>query len=109
MTANPRITTLQQLLERNPNDTRALFGLANEFEKERRWAEVVEYLSRYLLIAEDEGNAWGRLAHALRETGRVAEAREAYRRGVQVAQAHGHPSMAAEFEEHLAEYEAAEE
>jgi DNA-binding SARP family transcriptional activator len=106
MTDNPRITALKRLLERNPNDARALFGLANEFEKEARWSDVVEHLSRYLQVTEDQGNAWGRLAHALRATGRAGEAREAYRRGVQVAQAHGHPSMAAEFEEILESWEA---
>lgn len=105
MTDNPRITALRKLLDRNPNDARALFGLANEYEKEARWSDVVEQLSRYLQVTDDEGNAWGRLAHALRETGRDAEAREAYRKGVQVAQAHGHPSMAAEFEELLEAWE----
>lgn len=105
MTDNHRIAALKQLLDRNPNDPRALFGLANELEKEARWNDVVEQLSRYLQVAQDEGNAWGRLAHALRATGRDAEAREAYRKGVQVALAHGHPSMAAEFEEILEAWE----
>ena len=99
MTENPRITALQNLLMKNPNDSRALFGIANEYEKAQQWAEVVEHLSRYLKNADDEGNAWGRLAHALRLTGREEEAREAYKRGIEVARAHGHPSMAAEFEE----------
>jgi Flp pilus assembly protein TadD len=103
MSDNPRIVALQKMTERNPNDTRALFGLANEFEKDGNWTSVVEQLSRYLQLAEDEGNAWGRLGHALRETGRVDEAREAYRKGIEVANAHGHPSMAADFEEILGE------
>lgn len=103
MTENSRVAALQKMLDRNPTDSRALFGLANEFEKDEQWADVVDHLSRYLQIAEDEGNAWGRLGHALRATGRADEAREAYRRGVEVANAHGHPSMAAEFEEILNE------
>jgi Flp pilus assembly protein TadD len=103
MTDNPRISALQKMLDRNPNDTRALFGLANEYEKNQQWSDVVDQLSRYLQIAEDEGNAWGRLGHALRETGRTDEARAAYERGIEVANAHGHPSMAADFEEILGE------
>jgi Flp pilus assembly protein TadD len=103
MTENTRTSALLKMLDKNPNDTRALFGLANEYEKNAQWPEVVEQLSRYLQIAEDEGNAWGRLGHALRETGRVDEARSAYRKGVEVARQHGHPSMAAEFEEILKE------
>lgn len=101
MSENSRVDALHKMLERNPNDTRALFGLANEYEKAAQWHEVVEHLGRYLAIAEDEGNAWGRLGHALRETGRADEAREAYNRGITVARAHGHPSMAVEFEEVL--------
>lgn len=102
MTDNPRIAALQKILDRNPTDSRALFGLANEFEKSEEWTHVVEHLGRYLQIADDEGNAWGRLGHALRATGRDDEAREAYRKGVAAANAHGHPSMAAEFEDILA-------
>lgn len=103
MSENPRIAALSKMLERDPNDTRALFGLANEFEKDANWANVVEQLRRYLELADDEGNAWGRLGHALRETGRLDEARDAYRKGIEVANAHGHPSMAADFEETLGE------
>ena len=103
MNENSRIAALKKLLDRNPNDARALFGLANELEKEQQWSEVVEYLGRYLQVAEDEGNAWGRLGHALHLTGRTEEARAAYRKGVTVAEAHGHPSMAAEFEDLLSE------
>lgn len=102
---NPRIESLKKLLDKTPNETRVLFGLANELEKEARWSDVVEYLGRYLQLANDEGNAWGRLGRALREIGRHDEAREAYRKGIKVARTHGHPSMAAEFEEILAEYE----
>ena len=101
MSENSRIAGLNKLLERNPNDTRALFGISNEYEKTEQWHKVVDYLARYLQLADDEGNAWGRLAHALRMSGRADEARAAYARGVEVARAHGHPSMAAEFEDIL--------
>jgi Flp pilus assembly protein TadD len=99
-----RIASLQKLLERSPDDSRLLFGLALEHEKRGEWAAVAERLQRYLELAEDEGNAWGRLGHALRELGKDEEARTAYARGVEVAYAHGHPSMAMEFEEVLAEW-----
>ena len=103
MTENPRIQALRGLLARNPNDPRAHFGLAAEYEKLELWDAVVEELQQYLALAEDQGNAWGRLGKALRAAGRAGEARAAYERGVQAAYAHGHPSMAAEFEEILAE------
>lgn len=98
-----RIEALRKMLERNPNDARALFGLAVEHEKRSDWAEVAATLQRYLEVSEDQGNAWGRLGHALRQLGRADDARAAYRRGVEEAYRHGHPSMAAEFEETVAE------
>jgi Flp pilus assembly protein TadD len=99
-----RIAALTRLLERTPDDPRLLFGLALEHEKRQQWQQVAAHLGRYLELAEDEGNAWGRLGHALRQLGRDGEARAAYRRGVEVANGHGHPTMAMEFEEVLADW-----
>ena len=94
-----RVETLRRLLDHNPNDTRARFGLAAEYERAGRWNDVVEQLTAYLELAQDEGNAYGRLGRALVELGRVDEARAAYRLGVDAASKHGHPSMAAEFQD----------
>lgn len=98
-----RIAALRSMLERNPSDARALFGLAIEHEKRGEWAETASSLQRYLDLSEDQGNAWGRLGHALRQLGRNDEARAAYRRGIEEAYRHGHPSMAGEFEELIEE------
>ncbi|MEX0892262.1 MAG: tetratricopeptide repeat protein [Gemmatimonadota bacterium] len=100
-----RIHSLQHMLERDPNDTRVRFGLAAEMEKAGRWEAAADHLRAYLALAEDEGNAWGRLGHALRQLGRHEEARAAYQRGVQEAERHGHPTMAAEFEEVLEDWD----
>lgn len=96
-----RIASLLAMLDKRPADARLRFGLAAEYEKLGRWDDVVQQLRAYLETADDEGNAWGRLGHALRELDRDAEARDAYLRGIDAARRHGHPSMAAEFEETL--------
>lgn len=101
---NDRIAALEKMLARSPDDARARFGLALELEKLGRWEEAAAQLARYLELTDDEGNAWGRLGHALRQLGRDDEAREAYARGMTAARAHGHPTMAAEFEEVLADW-----
>ncbi|MDX1674718.1 MAG: tetratricopeptide repeat protein [Longimicrobiales bacterium] len=98
---NPRIENLQRMLDRHPDDARLRFGLALEYEKAGRWQEAVEQLERYLEQAEDEGNAWGRLGEALRRLGRDDDARDAYRRGIEAATRHHHPTMADEFREIL--------
>jgi len=102
---NPRIENLLKLIERNPADLRLRFGLALEYEKLQDWENVVEQLQRYLELADDEGNAWGRLGNAFRQLGRDGEARDAYRKGIEQAYRHGHPGMAAEFEEILEDWD----
>jgi E3 SUMO-protein ligase RanBP2 len=102
---NTRLDVLKRILERNPADTRALFGLAAEHEKIGAWEEVIAYLNRYLETANDQGNGWGRLGNALRKLGRDQEARVAYQSAADAARKHGHPSMAAEFEETLEEWD----
>jgi E3 SUMO-protein ligase RanBP2 len=96
-----RIEALQAMRQRNPDDTRVLFALAAELEKEERWLDVVATLREYLERADDQGNAWGRLSQALVQLGDRPEARVALTRGIEAAQRHGHPGMAAEFEEAL--------
>jgi predicted Zn-dependent protease len=93
-----RVQALERMLERNPDDLRAHFGLATELEKRGDWPRVVQHLRAYLQSADDQGNAWGRLGKALTELGDVTGAQAAYASGVRAAQRHGHPSMAAEFE-----------
>jgi Flp pilus assembly protein TadD len=100
-----RIDALRKMIERNPNDPRLRFGLALEYEKLGRWEQAATELHEYLALTDDEGNAWGRLGNALRHLGRDEEAKEAYRKGIEAAYRHGHPSMAAEFEEILEEWE----
>jgi tetratricopeptide (TPR) repeat protein len=98
-----RLEAMKAIIEARPRDPRARFGLALEFERLERWDEAVEELTAYLGLADDEGNAYGRLAHAYRQIGREQEARDAYRRGIEAAYRHGHPTMAIEFEESLDE------
>jgi predicted Zn-dependent protease len=100
---NDRIEAFLKMVERNPGDTRARFGLALEYEKLGRWEDAAHQLRSYLAATDDEGNAWGRLGHALGRLGRVDEAREAYVAGIEAANRHGHPTMAMEFEEILEE------
>lgn len=99
----PRIEALRKMLAARPDDPRAHFGLAVEYERMARWPEVVSHLESYLGLADDQGNAFGRLARAHLQLGETEPAREAYRRGVDAATRHGHPTLAMELEEELAE------
>lgn len=99
-----RIEALSRMLDRRPEDVRLRFGLAIEYLGAERWEEAVRELRGYLARSDDEGNGWGRLGSALRELGRDDEAREAYHRGADAAERHGHPTMAEEFREVLRDW-----
>lgn len=100
-----RASALERMLERRPGDPRLRFGLALEYLRVGRTEDGVRELRVYLEASDDEGNAWGRLGSALRSLGKDEKAREAYRRGIEVAERHGHPTMAEEFRTALDDWE----
>jgi predicted Zn-dependent protease len=95
--AASRIDTFKQMLESDPENDLVRFGLANEYLKAERYEEAIAALSDYLQRSDDEGAAFGMLARALEKVGRRDEAREAYERGIEAANLHGHPSMAEDY------------
>ena len=100
-----RIEIFKQMLASDPINTSVLFGLAKEYEKAGSDDDLIATLERYLEISDDEGNAYGMLAAAYERVGKRNKAREAYQRGIDTAQRHGHPGMAEEFRMSLATYE----
>ncbi|MEX2571127.1 MAG: tetratricopeptide repeat protein [Gemmatimonadota bacterium] len=103
MTENARLESLLRMVQARPDDARARFGLAVEYEKLGRWEDVVANLRTYLAKTDDEGNAYGRLARAFHELGNEEQARAAYQQGIEAANRHGHPTLAVELEEELEE------
>ena len=92
-----RIAVFEEMLVADPSNTMVMFGLAKEYEKLGRHADVIRVLEDYLSKADDEGNAFGTLAMAYAASGDRSKAIETYRRGIDVSMAHGHPSMANEY------------
>jgi predicted Zn-dependent protease len=97
-----RIEVFEKMLATDPGNTSVLFGLAKEYEKAGRDQDLIETLKRYLEVSDDEGNAFGMLASAYERIGARDKAREAYQRGIETAQRHGHPGMAEEYRMTLA-------
>ncbi len=105
MTELARLESFRAMVARDPRNALARFGLANEASKLGFHAEAAEHLTAYLASYEDEGNGYGRLASALEALGRVDEAKDALRRGIEASQRFGHPGMANEFSARLDELE----
>ncbi len=92
-----RIEVFKQMLEADPTNTMVLFGLANEYQKAEDWQNAIETLEDYLTKADDEGAAYGMLAKAFERVGEREKARQTYEKGIEVSNAHGHPTMANEY------------
>ena len=92
-----RVEVFKQMLADDPSNTMVMFGLAKEYEKIGDHQEVIELLENYLSQADDEGNAYGVLANSYLQSGNREKAIETYKKGIDVAMAHGHPSMANEY------------
>ena len=93
------------MVAKNPTNPLARFGLANEAFKAGALDEARENYEAYLGVADDEGNAYGKLAEVLIALGRTADARERFRQGIEAATRFGHPGMAADLESRLEELE----
>ena len=85
------------MLAADPDNTMVMFGLAKEYEKLGKHADVIRILEPYVAKADDEGNAYGVLANAYEKSGDREKAIEIYKKGIEVSMAHGHPSMANDY------------
>jgi predicted Zn-dependent protease len=92
-----RIEVFKEMLASDPDNTMVMFGLAKEYEKLGQHTDVIELLDTYLAKADDEGNAFGVLANAYALSGDRVKAIDLYKKGIEIAMAHGHPSMANEY------------
>ncbi len=101
--ADTRIELFRKMLNDDPNHPAIRFGLANELLKLGQFEEAADELKTYLGQADDQGNAYGKLAQALERLGRIDEAREAYQQGIAAANRHSHPGMAQDFEMAMAD------
>jgi lauroyl/myristoyl acyltransferase len=79
------------MVESRPDDTRARFGLALEYERKEQREEVNVQRREYRGRADDQGSAYGRLARAQLKLGTVEEAKIAYARGLE-ATIRAHPA-----------------
>jgi len=80
-----RIEILNQLLAENPSNTFARYGLAMEYVKSGELERAREQFDAVLGTDPGYAAAYFHGGQALEKLGRIAEARDYYRRGVQAA------------------------
>ena len=84
-----RIDAFTTMLKDQPNNEMIWYGLANEYSKLERWAEVSEALRQVIQLKPDYTSAYQLLGSALLQQGQTAEARQTWQTGIEVAQRTG--------------------
>jgi uncharacterized protein HemY len=79
--ANPRIEQLKKLVQMDPNDEVALFGLGKFLMEEGSFAEAAQYLEQCVKVKPDYSAAYLALAESLLKIDKKDRAREFCRQG----------------------------
>jgi len=79
--ANPRIEQLKKLVQMDPNDEVALFGLGKFLMEEGSFAEAAQYLEQCVKVKPDYSAAYLALAESLLKVDKKDRAREVCQQG----------------------------
>jgi len=85
MPAN-RLDILKGMVERNPADNFARYGLAMEYAKLGEFEQAVAHFDALLAVNPNYLAAYFHTAQTLEKLGRAEAAREMYARGIEVAE-----------------------
>jgi tetratricopeptide (TPR) repeat protein len=80
-----RVSALREILQQNPEDNFARYGLAMEFAKQGKLAEAVLEFKHLLSINPDYIAAYYHAGQTLENLGQYDDARKIYQEGIKVA------------------------
>jgi len=105
MPNTPRLEQLLKLLEREPNDTFLIYGLALEYKKAGNLPRAIELLNRVIQLDSGYCYAYHQKGLAYEQAGDIEAARQAYRDGIAAAEKKGDGHAKGEIEMALMEIE----
>jgi Tfp pilus assembly protein PilF len=79
---------LQQILTQDPANKLARYGLAMEYVNSGEWARAIPEFEAVLASDPHYGAAYYHGGQALEKLGRIDQAREFYKRGIEMSDAH---------------------
>ena len=79
---SPRMSKLQAMLQKQPNDTFLLYGLAMEYKKAGDPARAVEHFDRVIALDPGYCYAYHQKGQTFEGSGNKEAARQAYRDGI---------------------------
>ena len=100
-----RLSQLRQLLERDPDDTFLLYGIAMEYKKAQDTANAIEYLDRVIRLDPGYCYAYHQRGLVFEGVGDVEAAKQSYREGIEAARKAGDEHARQEIEAALATIE----
>ena len=98
-----RVAMLKEILDQNPNDAFARYGLAMEYSKAGEVEEALREFGALLMANPDYTAGYFMAAQMLARAGREEEARKMLRDGIAAAQRRGNQHAQSEMEGMLAE------
>jgi len=101
--ATNRLDVLRQLVERNPKDSFALYGLAMEYAQREEYEKAIEQFRTLSEVNPNYSYAYFHAGRVLTKLGRNEEARQWYERGIEVTTRSGDLHAKGEIEAALAE------
>lgn len=96
--ATNRLEMLLEMLQQDPTNTFARYGLAMEYSTSGDLAKAVEEFQALLRQDENYGAAYFHGGQALEKAGKVVQAREMYEKGIEVTTRKGDLHTRAEIE-----------
>jgi tetratricopeptide (TPR) repeat protein len=84
-----RLELLKSMLEQDPQNTFARYGLAMEHKNAGEWEAAIAAFQQLLEVDPQYSAAYFHGGQSMEKLGRVDQARETYRRGVEVTTAKG--------------------
>ena len=82
--ADPRLEILIKLVERNPQDSFARYGLAMEYARQEQYDQAMEHFQKLWEINPDYAATYYQAGQVLVKTGQVEEARRIFQKGIEV-------------------------
>ncbi len=87
--ANPKIEPLKKILERDPHDEVAWFGLGKAYLKDKSYPEAKKALEQTLQLQPSYSAAYLALAQALYKSQQIQECRQICLKGIAVSRNQG--------------------
>jgi Flp pilus assembly protein TadD len=84
-----RLELIKQIADKFPDDTVALYGLGDAYLADNQFQNAIDTFQKIIRLKPDYTAAYRELGKALAKAGKNEEARDIYRKGIEISQKTG--------------------